>query len=678
MQNNIFFLIFFIPLFLLAGEPGWQLETSDRTKYTGIVLSNGQLGIVPTEKIFGIDQVVLNGIYDIDPHQQVSRIVKGMNFGNLKMAIDGVELNDSNIRNWSQTLNMKEASLTTSFNYADKTRISYTLYALRNIPDAGYIDVSVEALKPVQVKVWGKLSVPAEEYQVPNQRYEVLYDLETSMPILQSTAKTRSKNHTVSTSATFIWHSINSSREKERPQLHHTIEGSNIHSLSFEKSLSGNQKLEFAWTAAQCSSQHFSDPKSESERIVINNLLTKNSNLLGAHKKRWDKLWEGDIIVEGNPADQLSIRLALYHLYAFGRDDNDLSIAPMGLSTQVPYNGHIFWDAEIWMFPPLLIFNNGIARSMVNYRYNRLEAAKAKAKTYGYAGAMFPWESDDTGNESTPPFALTGTFEHHISADVAIACWNYYCVTKDKHWLQEKGFPVLSAVADFWVSRSEKNVDGTYSINNVVGANEFLANVDDNAFTNGAARAALSIASNAAKVLKKEANPMWKTVSQQLVIHRFADGTTRENKTYNGERIKQADVNLLAFPLEQITLPSEIRRDLEYYEPRIAPEGPAMGKSIFAVLYARLGDPEQAYRLFKESFVPNQHGPFGSLSETATQKHTYFATGAGGMLQTVLFGFAGLHFTDKGIVQQETCLPREWKRLVIKGVGKEKKTIVIE
>lgn len=89
------------------------------------------------------------------------------------------------------------------------------------------------------------------------------------------------------------------------------------------------------------------------------------------------------------------------------------------------------------MFPPLLLFNQDIARSLVNYRFNRLDAAKRKAKTYGYQGAMFPWESDDTGEEATPPFALTGTFEHHITADIAIAFWNYYRVTKDKVWLKE-------------------------------------------------------------------------------------------------------------------------------------------------------------------------------------------------------------------------------------------------
>ena len=69
-----------------------------------------------------------------------------------------------------------------------------------------------------------------------------------------------------------------------------------------------------------------------------------------------------------------------------------------------------------------------------------------------YKGAMFPWESAETGVEETPVWALSGPFEHHITACVSIAAWNYYCVTQDKNWLREKGWPILSATADFWAS----------------------------------------------------------------------------------------------------------------------------------------------------------------------------------------------------------------------------------
>lgn len=655
----------------------WNISTTKSDNYTGIVVSNGQLGILPSEHVFGTKHIVLNNVYDID-NLEISRILYGMNFGNLEMEIDGEKITDANISNWRQTLNMKEARLITSFSFKDKATISYSIYALRNLPNVGYIDINVDATKDISIKVTGKISTPSSDYQKPKNTYNVLRDLETSMPILQSQALSAYKNHKVVTSATFIWHNINSSRENQRPELIHSIPSEWENCLSFEKSIEKETSLEFAWAAAECSIKDFADPKSESERITIFNLLTSRDVLLQQHKNLWNKLWEGDIVIEGNLQAQQDVRLALYHLYSFGRGDNDLSIAPMGLSVQVPYNGHIFWDTELWMFPPLLLFNQDIARSLVNYRFNRLDAAKRKAKTYGYRGAMFPWESDDTGEEATPPFALTGTFEHHITADIAIAFWNYYRVIKDKVWLKEKGYPVLKEVADFWVSRAVKNSDGSYSIKNVVGANEFAANIDDNAFTNGSAITALNYASLAAKELSVIAKPVWKTVADKIVIHHFKDGTTKEHSKYTGDRIKQADANLLSYPLDIVKDEKTILKDLKYYEPKLAVDGPAMGKSIFAIIYARLGDTENAYRLFKESFEPNKHSPFGALSESSTANNSYFVTGAGGMLQAVLFGFGGLHFTDQGIIQKNPILPKEWKSLTIKGIGIDKRTYLIK
>jgi len=673
MKTIVILLFVFTNTFLLAQNDGWNIEVTENSDYTGIAISNGRIGMLSSPKPLEIQHIVLNNVYDVDPNLKVSQILHGMNFGNLDMYIDGEKITESNISNWKQTMHMKEASLTTSFEFKDRATVSCTIYALRNVQYTGYIDVKVEAKKDIDLKVAGKIVTP-KEYQKPTNTYQVLKDVETTMPILQSKAMSPFGKHLVSTSGTFIWHAINSSREHQRPKLTHTVINDYENTLSFDQKIAKNEDLEFAWTGAQCTTKDFSDPKSESERMVIYNLLNSKEVLLNQHKKLWSKLWEGDIEIEGDLTSQQDVRLALYHLYAFGRGDSDLSIAPMGLSLQTPYNGHIFWDTELWMFPPLLVFNQDIARSLVNYRSDRLAPAKQRAINYGYDGAMFPWESDDTGEEATPPFALTGPFEHHITADIAIAFWNYYRVTKNKEWLQEKGYSVMKEIADFWVSRVTKNADGSYSINNVVGANEFAPNVNDNAFTNGAAITALNYSIKASEALGIAPNPKWKKVAENIKILRFPDGTTKEHSDYNGEIIKQADVNLLSYPLNIVNDEKSILKDLEYYEPKLSEEGPAMGKSIFAVLYARQGDVDNAYRLFKESYVPNQQEPFGALSEVATSNFSYFATGAGGMLQAVLFGFAGLEFSDEGIIQKNPVLPKEWKSLTIKGVGPEKKT----
>ncbi len=674
MKTGFVLLILVLPL-AVAAQDGWTISSGKVEQYTGIVTANGRIGILPEDKPFQTRSVILNNVYDKESPLGVSKILLGMNFANLEMEIDGELVSEANITEFKQELNLKTAAFSTSFRFLDKATITYTIYALRNIQYTGYVDVKVIPTKSIKLKITGKISTP-EEYQDPMSTFRVLQDLETTMPILQTVAKSRLAKHTVATSATFIWHAINSTREEQRPALTHQKISEYDNRLSFEKELQKDAVFEFAWTAAECTTQDFADPQTESERFVIFNLLTPWKDLLGEHTRLWEELWEGDIEIEGNLQDQLDVRLALYHLYAFSRGDSNLSIAPMGLSSQ-NYNGHIFWDTELWMFPPLLLLNQDIARSLVNYRSDRLEKARQKARNFGYKGAMFPWESDDTGEEATPAWALTGTFEHHITADVAIAFWNYYRVTQNKDWLTERGYPMMREVADYWVSRAVPNTDGSYSIKNVVGANEFAPNVDDNAFTNGSAITALEFATKAARETGETPDPQWASIAEKIRILQFPDGTTKEHSSYDGDRIKQADVNLLSYPLHVVTDEATIRKDLEYYEPKLAEEGPAMGQSVFAILYARLGDATEAYRLYKRSYEPNKRPPFGALAESATSDNPYFATGAGGMLQVVLFGFGGLDITDDGIVQQNPILPEQWKSLTLKGIGPDNKTYTI-
>ncbi|NHF61335.1 glycoside hydrolase family 65 protein [Flavobacteriaceae bacterium TP-CH-4] len=676
MKPLLIALLFLLSAIGTAQEDGWTISSGKVDQYTGIVAANGRIGILPEDKPFQTKSIILNNVYDKESPLGVSKILLGMNFANLDMEVDGELVTKDNISDFRQELDMKTAAFTTSFTFKDKANISYTIYALRNVQYTGYVDVKVIPTKLLKLKVTGKISTP-ETYQDPISTFRILQDLETTMPILQTVAKSRLGRHTVGTSATFIWHAINSTRENQRPELTHEKVTEYDNRLSFEQELKKGEVFEFAWTGAECSTQDFEDPQTESERFVIFNLLTPRNDLLGQHFKLWEDLWEGDIIIEGNVQDQLDVRLALYHLYAFSRGDSNLSIAPMGLSSQ-NYNGHIFWDTELWMFPPLLLLNQDIARSLVNYRSDRLGKAKEKAINFGYKGAMFPWESDDTGEEATPAWALTGTFEHHITADVAIAFWNYYRVTQNLEWLKERGYPLMKEVADYWVSRATKNNDGSYSIKNVVGANEFAPNVDDNAFTNGSAITALQFAILAAAEVGEPIPLMWNDVASNIRILKFEDGTTREHATYDGERIKQADVNLLTYPLNIVNDQETVLKDLKYYEPKLAEEGPAMGQSVFAVIYARLGDAKEAYRLFRRSYEPNKRPPFGALAEAATSDNPYFATGAGGMLQVVLFGFGGLHITEEGIVQKNPILPKEWKSLTITGVGPEKKTYKVE
>ncbi|HNG89264.1 MAG TPA: glycoside hydrolase family 65 protein, partial [Saprospiraceae bacterium] len=447
----------------------------------------------------------------------------------------------------------------------------------------------------------------------------------------------------------------------------------NMHLLKFHKHLRAGETYRFSVVGTAISSAHVADAHNEAERLTIYAALESTERLLKRHRAEWAKLWASDITIEGDVEATRDVHFAMYHLYSFAREGTALSLSPMGLSG-LGYNGHVFWDTELWMYPPLLLLHPEMARSLLEFRFRLLDQAKQNAFSHGYQGAMYPWESTTTGQEETPVWALTGPFQHHISGDVAWAAWQYYLVTHDKGWLRERGWPMLREVADFWASRVERNGPGRYDILNVIGANEWQENIDNNAFTNGMAITSLRYATDAALELGLVPNPDWAHVADNIPILKFADGTTRENATYNGETIKQADVNLLAYPLKVITDPAQVKRDLDYYEPRMAADGPAMGNAILTVSAARGGHSERAYDLWKKSYQPNRVPPFGVLSECAGGTNPYFATGAGGFLQATLMGFGGLDITPQGIVQMKTKLPKAWKGMTMTGIGTEKKT----
>ena len=155
--------------------------------------------------------------------------------------------------------------------------------------------------------------------------------------------------------------------------------------------------------------------------------------------------------------------------------------------------------------------------------------------------------------------------------------------------------------------------------------------------------------------------------------------STGSQRTKKGEGIKQADVNLLSYPLKEITDKNQVKKDLEYYETRIPNEGtPAMTQAIFTLLYARLGDAGKAYHFFKDAYEPNLLPPFRVIAETKGGTNPYFSTGAGGILQSVLMGFGGLDITPKGIVQIKSVIPKGWKSLTLTGIGPDKKTYTIK
>ena len=406
-------------------------------------------------------------------------------------------------------------------------------------------------------------------------------------------------------------------------------------------------------------------------------------------RRNWLRLWQtSDIVIQGDPEAQQVTHANLFYLLSSTYPGSDHSVPPFGLSSNL-YGGHIFWDAEIWMMPALIVQHPEYAKSIIAYRFKLLGQAKKNAAQHGFAGAEYPWESADTGTEM-----VGGEFskERHITADVGWAAWQYYLWSGDKAYLKNEGWPVLQATAQYWVSRVTKGADGKYHVKGVLSPDETAGVVDDDAWTNAIVQANLRDAARAAAKLGLPADPRWKMVADGMYFpFDKPRGIPAENDKPMTDHFsaKQADTLLLVHPLN---IPFDAQTEgkmLDFYAVHTSKFGPAMTASIHAVVAARLGRGKDALDLFHDSYRPFMRGPWDAFAEKRTSNRVYFCTGMGGCLQSVLYGFAGLQVVELGQKGPGTKiagdaeaslyaaphLPPGWGGLTVKGIRFRGKTL---
>ena len=381
------------------------------------------------------------------------------------------------------------------------------------------------------------------------------------------------------------------------------------------------------------------------------------NTLFSGHAAAWADLWKSDIVVAGRPELQEWVRSNLYALQSSIRAGTDNSISPVGLSSD-NYAGLIFWDAETWMYPSLLAFHPDVAESVIEYRRKTIPGASHNAPEYKYKGLFFPWNGAGTGDlyqechSWSPPHCIT---QIHLQGDIALAVWQYYLATGDT-WLRNH-WPILSGIAQFWAGRVTANSDGTYSINNVAGPDEYSNGVNDGVFTNAGAATALRNATKAAQILGDTAPAQWTTIADHLRMP--FDSTNQvflQYAGYAGTLIKQADTVLLIYPMEWPMSPQVAANTLDYYAARTDPDGPAMTDAIHAVDSAQIGEPGCATNTYlMRSIRPFVRDPFAQYTEARGDKAgaqdplagspAYdFLTGAGGFTQVFTYGLTGFRW----------------------------------
>ncbi|WP_405190177.1 discoidin domain-containing protein [Streptomyces anulatus] len=405
--------------------------------------------------------------------------------------------------------------------------------------------------------------------------------------------------------------------------------------------------------------------------------------VFAANEAAWREAWSADVLVPDDRRLQGWLRSAQYGLLASTRRGSSDSIAPAGLTSD-NYAGMVFWDAETWMFPGLLATRPELARPVVEYRYRTRDTARANAEKYGHRGLFYPWTSASRGRMDSecqswdPPHCLT---QNHLQGDVSLAVWQYYLATGDRDWLASRGWPLLRGIAEFWESRATANTDGSYSVNDVAGPDEYSNGVDDGVFTNAVAATALRNATRAARILGRSAPAAWNKVADHLRIPYDAEKKVfLQYAGYNGSTIKQADTVLLTYPLEWPMEPGAAAATLDYYAARTDPDGPAMTDSVHAIDAAETGEPGcSTYTYLQRSVRPFMRGPYELFSEARGEKSGAedplsgfpaedFLTGKGGFLQVFTHGLTGLRLREDG-VRLDPMLPHRLREgVTLKGL----------
>ena len=671
----------------IQAQDAWVIHVDNPLEgdYYGITSANGQIGLVSSREPMRVDKVVVGGLYDLYGSVKGNNYFPNINPLDIELEVNGVRVNSKRINHYHQQMNLRTGTFSGSYDYEDILRVRYSTRAQRHLPYCFMTDVVVVAQRGCTVRVINQHRTP-ESLREPHG-YLTRVDNKANpftahyphYELLTTTALSPTGRHSIAATTAFLFPDAEE-LGTPYPVMHRDHRGVGRHTMEFADTLQAGDSLHFCVVGTIIASNEVPDTRCEAERLTVYQLLEGYNRVQSRHIKAWNDLWQSDIVIEGDPQAQQDIHNMLYHLYAFFRRGNAFGCSPMGLSG-LGYSGHVFWDSETWMFPVLLLMHPDLAREMLQYRYDRLHGAKQKAYLMGYQGALYPWtQSDISGQESTMPHTMYPSLEQHVTGDIAVACWQYYQATQDKQWLREVGYPILSATATFWADRVED--DG--SILSLTGPDEWNSNsyggkqINNDAFTIGVAKTNMEYALKAAKLLGEVANPRWASTMDKMHWTYLRDDIIASHDAYRGEVTKQASVTLLAYPLHCITEPHAIRHNMEYYIDKVPDKRtPAMAKSIYSVLYARLGDADKALYYWRDSYLPNLNPPFRVMAEFNGGTNPYFITGAAGTLQGLLYGFAGLELTDKGLKRvYPSLLPSNWSRMIIRRQGE--KDIIIE
>lgn len=411
---------------------------------------------------------------------------------------------------------------------------------------------------------------------------------------------------------------------------------------------------------------------------------------------------QADVEIAGDDALQQGIRFNQFHLLQSVGRDGKTNISAKGVTGE-GYEGHYFWDTEIYIFPFFLYNKPEIARKLLDYRWAGLEMARKRARQMSHEkGALYPWRT--IAGEECSAYFPAGTAQYHINADIAYSIKLYLDATGDEAYLVQAGAEIVMETARIWAGIGSYNRDGRFVINEVTGPDEYTALVNNNYYTNAMAQLHLRFAASLAEKLaadypadyeriaaamqldaseaaewRRAADLMLLPYDDALQIHAQDDSflskkvwdiaNTPKDKfplllnyhpmvIYRHQVCKQADVVLALLLLsEQFSLEDK-RRDFDYYE-AVTTHDSSLSSCIFSIIASEVGYHDKAYDYFMETArldLDDTHGNTHYGIHTAAMAGTWMG---------VAYGFAGMRVVN-GELRFAPTLPKQWQHYQFK------------
>ncbi|MBL4939270.1 MAG: glycoside hydrolase family 65 protein [Lutibacter sp.] len=488
-------------------------------------------------------------------------------------------------------------------------------------------------------------------------------------------------------------HGLKETTEEESKKVNHCFKGN----------LKEGEKLDFVKYAVYTDTNRHRDEMSKNTEILKNVLKHDFKYHASLQERYLNKFWKSsNIQIEGDEKMQQGIRFNMFHLLQSVGKDQWSNISAKGLSGE-GYEGHYFWDTEIYIFPFFLFTNPDLAKNLLNYRYTILDAARTRAKQMGHSiGALYPWRT--IAGEECSPFFPAGTAQYHINVDIAYSIIQYFEVTEDAKFMANKGLEMLLEIARLMYHIGHFRNDGKFCIDAVTGPDEYTCIVNNNYYTNVLTKnlfnkirniwnqvkltnkEQLKLILNKIKFEESELNDFERAGKEMFLpydevrdLHPQDDSffnkkiwdfenTPKENyplllnyhplTLYRHQVCKQADTLLGHFLLESDTNLETLKNDYNYYE-KITTHDSSLSTCIFSIMANRIGEYDKAYDYFMNTSrldIDDLHHNTKNGIHTACM---------GGSWMSIVFGFAGMRVID-GELNFRPHLPKKWKSLNFK------------